>query len=382
MEQSHDLPAVVVAPLLADNRLEDASEALVSLTGLGAPLEKVENLTAMLDILEGLMANKQTTDAVDMVDRAQLGALLDSPVMTEVCNTFLRHFAAGGERSEVVALAKMMKRKGIEGDDETAQLIRESVMGGGSSSGGEGGASGRGQRGAGSSEGGGSFKFVLAALLALGSASLYAASEHGIALLDEQKTSRGPTPDATTREAVAEEYQWALQESQKCQRLIGTAERAVQDKTRLSDRLTANVKEVREELAEIGTKIEAEVSAAPTSYKRGALMRLGHKGQGNRELQTRRQMLSAALLNGENKMEEIKKEVAKEEEDLIRRKEYAEYLAQSAKEAEAKFEAITSDGGRQAASSALIAACLSIAEARLQLEVSATAAYESATAAD
>ena len=171
---SHDLPAVVLAPLLKAQRFADASEVLVSLTGLGAPLERMENLTAMLDTLEGLMETGEAAQAVDMVARAELGNMLHSGVMTEVCNTFLRHFEAEADRQGAVGVAKMMQRKGIDGDQETARLVRAAIMGG------EGEGAGDGHQSSDSGGGDGSKSgYIFAALFALASAGFVAASEQG-----------------------------------------------------------------------------------------------------------------------------------------------------------------------------------------------------------
>jgi len=224
----HDLPGLVVPPLLQASRLNDAVEAVVLCTQLGIPLhdgEKMQTLGVVLDVADALISAGTPLAAVKMFEKLETQAVTQNSTnvkaLTEICNSFMQMFAEKGSTADVRTVAAMMTNQGVPANSDTVKMLRSVAPG-----------THNGRPPPRSDDKKSHFgKLLFAALLVGCTAALYAASEQGLALLKEQREQGNQIED---RGSLAEEYEWALQEKHKTQQAIANSERQQRDSEQLA----------------------------------------------------------------------------------------------------------------------------------------------------
>jgi len=336
----HTLPGSLLPAMLQLGRVEDAAETLVLLTQLGAPLSEASNLAATIDLFQALLEGDHADGAmaaVGILQKAELGDLATSSVYT------------------------MMQNKGIPSDSETVVHLKAAAAASQSANAAK--IAARNARKQGSEQkSGGTLAAVLSAALVALFGGLYAASEQGMALQEQQKLRDEPD---NSRQSIAEEYEWAVKEARTTARLIQTQQEQKRKTEERIEQLKKLLNDSSEELKTVFQQLEAEEQAAPKSMKASMLSRLGRKPHSKELLEKRSHLLRVQVVS-QKQLSDTEVQLQGETEQLNGKREYYQHLLQSVKAEEERYAAASS--GSSSATGFMESTCIAVAEGRLKLQ--------------
>jgi len=360
----HTLPGSLLPAMLQLGRVEDAAETLVLLTQLGAPLSEASNLAATIDLFQALLEGDHADGAmaaVGILQKAELGDLATSSVMTAICNTFMEHMLLNETKQDVAAVYTMMQNKGIPSDSETVVHLKAAAAASQSANAAK--IAARNARKQGSEQkSGGTLAAVLSAALVALFGGLYAASEQGLALQEQQKLRDEPD---NSRQSIAEEYEWAVKEARTTARLIQTQQEQKRKTEERIEQLKKLLNDSSEELKTVFQQLEAEEQAAPKSMKASMLSRLGRKPHSKELLEKRSHLLRVQVVS-QKQLSDTEVQLQGETEQLNGKREYYQHLLQSVKAEEERYAAASS--GSSSATGFMESTCIAVAEGRLKLQ--------------